>query len=277
MHHRSHLYAAVGAVLFTASALPASAHPARALDTTHLPPPPVSPTEAHGPPAAEGPPTTEGLPADEGPPGSDGPPSADSSPRLEGSVTAAALRAKAGHCSRVSKGLYRTDRGRPADVPVCGGKGAVFWKADLDVDCDGRATARCNRKSDPWFHEDTAFRQSDGKRLNAEELPYVVVPAPSGTWDHAASGIRGGGVAAVVHEDRVEYAVVGDTGPAGLVGEASYAAARSLGIDPDPARGGVPSGVTYILFKDSEVTPIESRSSAVRLGSELARKFLQED
>ncbi|MEU0524935.1 glycoside hydrolase family 75 protein [Streptomyces niveus] len=253
MHHSSRLYAAVGAVLLTASALPASAHPARALDTTHLPPPPVP---------------GSGMP---------GPPATDGSPRLEGTVTAAALRAKAKDCSRVSKGLYRTDRGRPADVPVCGKEGAVFWKADLDVDCDGQVTARCNKKTDPWFHEDTAFRQSDGEPLNAEEVPYVVVPEPSRTWDHAASGIRGGGVAAVVHEDRVEYAVVGDTGPAELVGEASYAAALSLGIDPDPARGGVPSGVTYILFKDSEVTPIESRSSAVRLGSELARKFLQED
>ncbi|MFF2190346.1 glycoside hydrolase family 75 protein [Streptomyces sp. NPDC058155] len=253
MQHSPHLYAAVGAVLLTASTLPASAHPARTLDTTHLPPQPLARAGESGPPATDG------------------------SPRLEGSVTAAALRAKAEGCSRVSKGRYRTDRGRPADVPVCGKKGAVFWKADLDVDCDGQVTARCNKKTDPWFHGNTAFHQSDGKPLNAEKLPYVVVPAPSGTWDHTASGIRGGGVAAVVHQDRVEYAVVGDTGPTGLVGEASYATARSLGIDPDPARGGVPSGVTYILFKNSEVTPIKSRSSAVRLGSELARKFLEEN
>lgn len=252
MHHRPHLYAAVGAVLLTASALPASAHPAVALDTTHLPPPPVPRAGVPGPPAA-------------------------GSFRLEGPVTAAALRAKVRGCSRVSKGLYRSDQGKPADIPVCGKKGAVFWKADLDIDCDGQVTARCNRKTDPWFHGDTAFHQSDGKPLNAEKLPYIVVPAPSGTWDHSASGIRGGGVVAVVHRDRVEYAVVGDTGPTGLVGEASYAAARSLGIDPDPARGGVPSGVTYILFKDSRVTPIESRSAAVKLGAELAGKFLREN
>lgn len=253
MHHRSHLYAAVGAVLLTASALPASAQPGGALDTTYLPPAPVPRAGAPGPPATDG------------------------TPRLEGSVTAAALRAKTGGCSRVSKGRYRTDRGRPADIPVCGSEGVVFWKADLDVDCDGQVTARCNKRTDPAFQGATAFRQSDGKPLNAEKLPYVVVPTPSRTWDHAASGIRGGGVAAVVHRDRVEYAVVGDRGPAGIVGEASYAAARSLGIDPDPARGGVPSGVTYILFKDSKVTPIESRLSAVKLGSELARKFLQEN
>lgn len=253
MRHRSHLYAAVGAVLLTASALPASARPATALDTSHLPPPPQPSAGAPGPPAVAG------------------------SFRLEGPVTAGALRAKVRGCSRVSKGLYRGDQGRPADIPVCGTKGAVFWKADLDIDCDGQVTARCNKKTDPWFHGDTAFHQSDGKPLNAEKLPYVVVPAPSGIWDYKASGIQGGGVAALVHGDRVQYAVVGDAGPSGLVGEASYAAARSLGIDPDPARGGVPSGVTYILFKDSRVTPIESRSAAVELGTELARKFLQEN
>ncbi|MET4924760.1 glycoside hydrolase family 75 protein [Streptomyces sp. PSRA5] len=253
MHHRSHIYAAAVAVLLTASALPASAHPATALDTTHLPPPPAPRGGAPGPPAAAG------------------------SFRLDGPVTADALRAKVQGCARVSKGLYRTDQGKPADIPVCGKKGAVFWKADLDIDCDGQVTARCNKQTDPWFHGDTAFHQSDGKPLNAEKLPYIVVPAPSEVWNYTSSGIRGGGVAAVLYKDRVEYAVVGDTGPVGLVGEASYAAAHSLGIDPDPARGGVPSGVTYLLFKNSEVAPIESRSAAVMLGGELARKFLREN
>ncbi|WP_329391363.1 glycoside hydrolase family 75 protein [Streptomyces sp. NBC_01716] len=253
MHHRSHVYAAVGAVLLMASALPATAHPAAALDTSHLPPPAAPRAGAPGPPAAK------------------------SSFRSESPVTADALRAKLQDCAPVSKGRYRTDQDKPASVPVCGKKGAVFWKADLDIDCDGQVTTRCNRTTDPWFHGDTAFHQSDGKPLNAEKLPYVVVPAPSGIWDYTASGIRGGGVAALVHKDRVEYAVVGDTGPAGIIGEASYAAAQSLGVDPDPSRGGVASGVTYILFKDSRVTPIESRSSAVELGGELARKFLQEN
>ncbi|MFI6080690.1 glycoside hydrolase family 75 protein [Streptomyces sp. NPDC051217] len=253
MPHRTHLYAAVGAVLLTASALPAGARPAAALDTSRLPPPAAPRSGAPGPPAA------------------------GSSFQPEGSVTADALRAKVQGCAPVSKGRYRTDQGKPADIPVCDKKGAVFWKADLDIDCDGQVTARCNKKTDPWFYGDTAFHQSDGKPLNAETLPYVVVPAPSDIWDHTSSGIRGGGVAALVHKDRVEYAVVGDTGPAGIVGEASYAAAHSLGIDPDPSRGGVASGVTYILFKDSRVTPIESRSSAVELGSRLAREFLQEN
>ncbi|EGX54890.1 hypothetical protein SZN_35677, partial [Streptomyces zinciresistens K42] len=56
-------------------------------------------------------------------------------------------------------------------------------------------------------------------------------------------------------------------------GEASYAAAERLGIPPDPARGGAASGVTYIVFKNSRVSPLESRDAAVALGGKLAEEF----
>lgn len=81
-------------------------------------------------------------------------------------------------------------------------------------------------------------------------------------------------MAAVIYRDQVQYAVVGDTGPTGIIGEASYATAEALGIDPDPRSGGTASGVTYILFKDSEVSPIESRAAAVAAGRALAREFV---
>ncbi|MFF3947034.1 glycoside hydrolase family 75 protein [Streptomyces sp. NPDC001902] len=201
---------------------------------------------------------------------------AGSSPRSpqEGSVTAAQLLAKVNGCMQISSGRYRTDEETSATVPVCGANGAVFWKADMDIDCDGQVTARCNWDTDPWFQDDTAFHQSDGRPLNAETLPYVVVPSPSGTWDYRGAGIKGGGVVAVVHDGQVEYAVVGDTGPTAIIGEASYATAQALGIDPDPETGGAESGVTYILFKNSSVAPIESHATAVSVGEALARQFV---
>ncbi|MFJ4001992.1 glycoside hydrolase family 75 protein [Streptomyces sp. NPDC090023] len=195
----------------------------------------------------------------------------------EGTVAAADLLAKLTSCERLSDGLYRSDAESAATVPVCGLKGAVFWKADLDVDCDGQRTAHCNEDSDPWYQDDTAFHQSDGKPLRADTLPYVVVPGKSARWDHTAAGIGGGGVVAVIHGDQVEYAVVGDTGPKEIIGEASYATAEALGIDPDPATGGAESGVTYLLFKDARVSPIESHGAAVALGDRLARQFLAEN
>ncbi|MFJ9820706.1 glycoside hydrolase family 75 protein [Streptomyces sp. NPDC101151] len=193
----------------------------------------------------------------------------------KGAVTAADLLDRVRRCTQVSRGRYRPDGDARATVPVCGTRGAVFWKADLDVDCDGRPTARCNRRTDPYFSAATAFQQSDGRHLNAASLPYIVIPAPSGIWNPWAQGIRGGAVAAVIYRGRVRYAVVGDTGPRDLIGEASYATAHALGIHADPRHGGAPSGVTYIVFKNSRVTPIEDRREATAVGERLARKFLR--
>ncbi|WP_310720985.1 glycoside hydrolase family 75 protein [Streptomyces lydicus] len=195
----------------------------------------------------------------------------------EGSVSAADLLAKLKGCSQLSNGKYRTDEETSATVPVCGKNGAVFWKADMDVDCDGQTTSKCNADTDPWYQDDTAFRQSNGKPLNAEKLPYVVVPSSSGIWNYASAGIKGGGVVAVIYNNQVEYAVVGDTGPDKIIGEASYAAAKNLGINPDPENGGADSGVTYVLFKNSKASPIESHADAVSRGDALAKKFLQDN
>ncbi|MFE9777405.1 glycoside hydrolase family 75 protein [Streptomyces sp. NPDC005775] len=193
----------------------------------------------------------------------------------QNAVGAAELLAKVSSCKRISNGDYRTDEGASSSVPVCGLNGAVFWKADLDIDCDGQVTKACNVDTDPWFQGDTAFHTSDDRPLNAEELPYVVVPSRSSLWDFSGAGIKGGSVVAVVHEGKVVYAVVGDTGPAGIIGEASYATAEALGIDPDPRTGGAASGVTYILFEDSVVEPIESHGAAVTAGEARAQEFLR--
>jgi Fungal chitosanase of glycosyl hydrolase group 75 len=192
----------------------------------------------------------------------------------EGSVSAADLLAKVSGCDQISNGKYRTDEETGATVPVCRTDGAVFWKADMDVDCDGQPTDVCNGDTDPWFQDDTAFHTSGDRPLTASALPYVVVPSASGTWNYKDHGIKGGGVVAVVYGNQVEYAVVGDTGPTEIIGEASYATAAALGIDPDPATGGAESGVTYILFPNSQVSPIESHDAAVSLGESLARDFV---
>ncbi|WP_329268838.1 glycoside hydrolase family 75 protein [Streptomyces sp. NBC_01451] len=195
----------------------------------------------------------------------------------EGSVSAADLLARVTSCSQLSNGKYRTDEETSASIPVCGKNGAVFWKADMDIDCDGQRTSKCNENTDPWYQDDTAFHQSNGKPLKADSLPYVVVPSSSGIWNYAGAGIKGGGVVAVIYNNKVEYAVVGDTGPTKIIGEASYATAKALGIDPDPESGGTDSGVTYILFKNSQVSPLESHSAAVSLGDRLAKQFIRDN
>lgn len=202
------------------------------------------------------------------------PPARASGAPSEGAVGAAELLARVKTCDRISHGKYRTDQGSPAEIPVCGTKRAVFWTADMDIDCDGRVTAVCNRNTDPAFQAGTAFQTSAGRPLDSSALPYVVVPGPGPLWKYADHGIKGGSVAAVVYGDKVVYAVVGDTGPTGIIGEASYAAAKRLGIDPDPKSGGTASGVTYILFRGSRVSPIEDHEAAVAEGEALAAEFV---
>lgn len=191
----------------------------------------------------------------------------------EGSVSAADLLAKVKSCSQISSGKYKTDDETSATIPVCGKNGAVFWKADMDIDCDGQRTTNCNEDRDPWYQDDTAFHQSDGKPLKAESLPYIVVPSSSSIWNYSSAGIKGGGVVAVIYNNKVEYAVVGDTGPTKIIGEASYATAKALDMDADPRSGGVPSGVTYIVFRDSKVSPIENRETVQAQGERLAAQF----
>ncbi|MFJ6180718.1 glycoside hydrolase family 75 protein [Streptomyces sp. NPDC092295] len=238
---------------------------------------PSASAPSSAPPSAAAPPDRHGAPKPAaGPPAGRESFSHDGSPE-DGPVTASALLARAGGCDQISNGQYRTRESTAPTIPVCDAKGAVFWKADMDIDCDGQTTAHCNSAADPYYQDSTAYLQSDGRALNPEELPYIVVPLSSSIWNFRSSGIRGGSVAAVIHRDKVEYAVVGDTGPPGIIGEASYATARALGIAPDPSGGGVPSGVTYIVFKDSELSRLDDQETIARRGDELAKQFLRDN
>jgi hypothetical protein len=189
--------------------------------------------------------------------------------------SAAQLLARLGNgCDQISNGKFATDDGEPATVPVCQTGGAVFYSADMDIDCDGRRTAQCNENTDCCFYPDTAYHSSADEPLDAASLPYVVLPSPSSRWDFGDYGIDGGSVVAVIYNGQVEYAVVGDTGPETIIGESSYATANELGIDPDPSTGGTEGPVTYIVFPNSQVNPIENHGAAVTLGEQRAQEFV---
>jgi peptidoglycan hydrolase-like protein with peptidoglycan-binding domain len=190
--------------------------------------------------------------------------------------TAAQLKAKIAQCgTQLSNGLYAHDAGGSRTVPVCGKSGGVFWTADMDIDCDGQRTTQCNENTDPWFQPETACVQSNGQPLNSAGLPFIVVPLASSTWDYRTAGVGCGTVAAVVYGDRVAYAVVGDLGPAGAIGEGSYELAEQLGINPDPRVGGVSGAVvSYILFPDVKISPIEDAARARTQGETAASAFV---
>ena len=106
--------------------------------------------------------------------------------------------------------------------------------------------------------------------LNAATLPYYVLPKKGQYFDYSVNGIHGGQLGSVLYSNNMNYGVFGDEdGTPNQIGEMSYAMASSLGIDPDPANGGVDSGVTYIIFtcSGSVVSPIEDQSQAVSMGN----------
>jgi len=192
-----------------------------------------------------------------------------------GLPTAADLLAKLAACTSIG-GLYSDNAGDPGTVSICGASNAVFWKADLDVDCDGVMSTHCNITTDPDYQNQTAATDSHGAPLDAAALPYVVVPGHSTRWDYRTADLHFGSVFAVIYQDKVAYGVFGDLGPTAIIGEASYAMAASLGIDPDPSTGGASSGVTYIAFTGTAAVaaPIENHDAAVAIGVAHARALI---
>jgi hypothetical protein len=202
-------------------------------------------------------------------------PSTDAAADASTDPTAAQLLGKLATCMKVG-GNYATDSGGAQTIPICGLPSAVFWTADLDVDCDGKPSGVCNSMTDPSFQAQTSATDSHGDPLDAATLPFVVVPLPSARFDYSAGGLRLGSVIAVIYHDRVEYGVFGDEGPSTIIGEASHRMAELLGIDPDPSTGGADDGVAYIAFTGASaaVTVMEDHDEAVAIGIAKARALL---
>jgi hypothetical protein len=188
--------------------------------------------------------------------------------------SAAALLAKVKTCTVVSKGKYATDDGESSTVNICKQGSAFFWKADMDIDCDGVSTANCNEDTDPWYQDETSFETSKGKPFQADSTHYFVIPLPSSRFSYSSNGIKPGSVAAIIYNNKVVYAVFADEGPSNIIGEASYATAKALGIDSNPETGGVDSGVTYIVFPGKVPSPVESNSATDSKGISAANAFV---
>ncbi len=192
-------------------------------------------------------------------------------------VTAAALRAKLPSCATPIGGPLAKDSGGTANIPICGGTRIVFWTADMDIDCDGKESPQCNLAADPSWQNQTSANDSMGNPLDAATLPFVVIPGVSAKFNYRNAGLSMGSVVAVLYQDKMEYGVIGDSGPTTIVGEASYQMAVRLGINPNPRNGGIDSGVTYIAFTgaDGKVAKLEDQPATVALGTLRAQMFLQ--
>lgn len=183
-------------------------------------------------------------------------------------------------CKNKVGGDYATDVGQPENIPICGLNGAVYWNADMDIDCDGKTTATCSLMTDPAYQNMTSGTDSMGNPLDAASLPYVVVPLPSSRFDYGAAGLTvdpTGSVILVLYKGQLAYGIFGDEGPDNIIGEASVAMANLLGIDSNPATGGVDTGVTYIAFTgaSARVTKNEDHAEAVTVGQARLAELLK--
>jgi hypothetical protein len=182
-------------------------------------------------------------------------------------VDAASLAAALGDCVALDGvGKFAKDDGGSETIPMCGLKGALWFTADMDIDCDGGSKAAC--KADPYYQPETSASDSHGDPLDASTLPFVVLPLDSNGFSLSGQDLHLGSAVAVIYKGQLAWAVVGDRGPKGTVGEGSYALADQLGIDPDPVSGGAEGGVTFVFFTgdDAVVDPIESTAEAERVG-----------
>lgn len=193
---------------------------------------------------------------------------------------AADLLALTEECARIpGTDLFRTDAGKSRTIPMCQLEGAIWWRADGDIDCDGGRSEPCT--SDPWYQASTSSKDSSGKFIDSANVPHFVVPMTGSGFRASDFGIRTGwnavgSAGAILYEGKLIFAPYADAGPRHVLGELSAAAAEALGIPNHPVSGGVPDGVTYIVFtgNDAYVDPIESRDAADSIGEELAQRLL---
>lgn len=123
--------------------------------------------------------------------------------------------------------------------------GLVYFRSGMQVDADGSPRAR---QIDPCGQTETSLRHPGGASVNAEQIPYFVLPG--GSYKHL--GIKLGDIAAVRYQGKVQFAVFADVGPSYKIGEGSMALAQALGINPSPTRGGTSSPqVEYLVFRGS--------------------------
>jgi hypothetical protein len=188
--------------------------------------------------------------------------------------TASQLLAKSQSCTPASNGKYATDEGGPATVSICKSGSAYVWTSDMDIDCDGISTSRCNGSTDPSYFNETSFQTSTGQFFTADVTHYYVIPLPSSRFNYQSAGISPGSVAAVVYNNKVVYAVFADEGPDDIIGEASYATATALGIDPNPASGGTEGPVTFIVFPGKVPNPVENNTTIDSVGSSAATTWV---
>ncbi len=112
---------------------------------------------------------------------------------------------------------------KPMLLSRCAG-GELYLDSELQLDTDGWTGGP---GADPTHQSETSLRYHDGSSLNANTVPYFVLPKPV-SWSQQL-GVSVGDYAMVLFENLITPAVLGDFGPEDEIGEGSLELLRLLG------------------------------------------------
>jgi hypothetical protein len=127
--------------------------------------------------------------------------------------------------------------------------GELIFDSELQLDTDGSDVSVGDQ-----FHQDqTSYRYADGSSINANKVPFFVLPQKSQWMTNL--GIKLGDIGAVVYEDKLAFAVFADFGPQTKLGEGSVELHRRLGFERVKNNKiqdvGIGPGVITIVFPGS--------------------------
>ncbi len=136
----------------------------------------------------------------------------------------------------------------------------ISFKAPMAIDNDGRNTTAQGDRT----HQNRTAYTPGGKSLDPGAIPFVVIPDKFGDTH---KNVTLGDYAVVTYRDRSMYALVGDVGPQGVLGEGSTALAKGVGIAHNPVSGGVETpDIEYYILAGSgkKFTTVPTTSAQVQ-------------
>ena len=129
--------------------------------------------------------------------------------------------------------------------------GQLIFDSELQLDTDGSDVGA----GDQTHQDQTSYRYADGRSINANKVPFFVLPQKS-RWV-TDLGIKLGDIGVVNYKDKLAFAVFADFGPQTKLGEGSIELHRRLGFERvknNKIRDvGIGRGVITIVFPGSRL------------------------
>jgi Fungal chitosanase of glycosyl hydrolase group 75 len=145
----------------------------------------------------------------------------------------------------------------------------IYLRSGMAVDADGSPRAR---QIDPTGQTSTSMRYADNRSVNAEVVPYMVLPGGA----YQRFGVQLGDMVLVRNKDngKMAVAVFADVGPRNKTGEGSMELAREVGLNPSPTHGGTsrPS-IEYLVLPNTHGTKPRNEQELLARIAEQRRQF----